>query len=333
VENKGYALSGQINEVPDSDTIALFFHGSGIQDRWATMPAENTFDGKPAPIFKAISDDLNRRGVSTLVYDKRGYREKGTPSAGAAAKTATFENIKSDALVVLGHLESLGKFKNIILIGHSEGTVVASEISFARKADPFLKKILLIGVLAENLRDSLRYQLTEGMAESTFREADKNGDWKIYPGEIPPQLKSGLPIDKIDKQRKGYITRADLLAVLTDQFNGFLVAIAKAPQDSLVMNKPVQWYRELMGRKTLLQRAKDFTLPTTIFHGKIDKQVLFDRNASPLFRKMEGAGKVVQLKTFPEYGHCLSPEKDGLPTLGPIQGNAIHEIVSAALSE
>jgi len=321
--NKGYNLSGQINEVPGSDRIAIFFHGSGVQDRWETMPAEMTLDGKPSPTFKIISDELNKNGISTCVFDKRAFKEKGTPQYEAALKTHTFENIKSDANAVFNYVESLKRYKKIILIGHSEGTVTASEISFEHKGDDQISSIVLIGVLAENLKDSLQHQLTDVMAKNSFAAADLNHDGKIYPQEVPDNLKAGLPIDKIDTQKKGYITFNDLMAVLTPQADQFMKAVQLAPADTIIMNKPVQWYRDLFNRKTLIERANEYSYPVLIAHGELDANVFYKTNAVPLDQKLRALKKDVTLTSFPSYGHGLSPAKNGEPTLGPLQEDAL----------
>lgn len=252
INSNGYNLSGQINEVLGSEQIAIFFHGSGVSDRWETMPGEMTLDGKPAPIFKPISEALNKIGISTCIFDKRAFREKGTPQFETVLKSFTFDNIKSDANAVLNYVESFKKYKKIILVGHSERTVTASELAFDHKGDPRIHKIILMGVLAENLKTSLQHQLTDVMAKNTFNEADLNHDGKIYSSEVPDHLKAGLPIDKIDTQKKDFITYDDLLKVLEIETNQLMQAIQVAPGDAIIMNKPVLWYRELFARKTLV---------------------------------------------------------------------------------
>ncbi len=331
LKNKGYTLTGQINNVSGSRKIALFFHGSGVIDRWETMPASETLDGKPSPTFKIISNELNKNGVSTCVYDKRAFNEKGSPLYEKILKTDTFENIKSDANAVFQYIESLHKYDKIILIGHSEGTVTASEIAFDHKDNPHISSLILIGVLAENLKSSLRRQMTDIIAQNTFKSVDKNKDGKIYPKDVPENLKAGLPIDKIDTQKKGYITYQDLITILNAQWNEVENLIQKSPADGLVMNKPVQWYRDFYNRKTLIQRANEYTHPVLIVHGELDKHVFYKDNAVALTKKMKKLKKEVTLKSFPLYGHGLSPEKDGLPTLGPIQQDAVNTIVNWAL--
>lgn len=326
--SKNYKISGQMDEIAGSRTIAIFFHGSGVQDRWGTMPSDATLTKKPESFFKPIAEELNKHGVSTCVFDKRAFAEKGKPEFETVLKTFSFENIKSDAAAVVGFVNGLSRYDKIIFIGHSEGTVTASEIAFDLEDNKKIDKIVLIGVLAENLKTSLYRQYTNVMADNTFVSADKNHDGKIYPEEVPDSLKAGLPIDKIDKDKKGYITYSDLMSVLKIQVDGLFKAIQEAPADIIISNKPVQWYRDFFGRKTLIERANEYSRPVLIAHGERDTNVPFSTNAAPLNAKFLEFKKEVTLKSYPNYGHGLSPESSGLSTFGPVQADAISDIIS-----
>lgn len=327
VQSGQYNLSGQLDFVPESSALVIFFHGSGVQDRWETMPGEFTLDGAPAPIFKPIAQAFNDKGISTLVFDKRGFREKNTPAFGNIGKTLDFETIKADANAILAYAENLKKFKKIYLLGHSEGTIVASELSFDHKDDKTIAGLVLIGVVANNLKDDLKAQMTTIMADNTFKQADLNHDGKIEPKEIPARLKAGLPMNILDKEKKGYITRDDLIKALDDQFNQVTQAVENAPANAQVMGKPVLWFRQLFQRKALLERVSEFHTPVYIIHGELDQNVPYKDNAEPLEKALKEHKIQSELTPFSKYGHCLSPEKNGLPTLGPIQSDAVKAIV------
>ncbi|HEX7673728.1 MAG TPA: alpha/beta hydrolase [Bdellovibrio sp.] len=327
VENKGYTLNGQINDVAGSDTIAILYHGSGVQDRWETMPADVTLDGKPSPTFKIISDQLNSVGISTCVFDKRAFKEKNTPAFEKALKTHTFGNIKADAEIIFNYVNNLPQYKKIVLMGHSEGTITASDVLFKNKQNSKIKSIVLIGVAAENIKTSIQHQMTDVMATNTFDAVDKNHDGKIYPDEVPEKLKSSLPINSIDHNKKGYITYEDLLKVLKKQSVQFMKSVYKAPSDTILLGKPAQWYKDIFAEKTLLQRANEYSVPVLIVHGVLDTNVFYSTNALPLSEKLRALHKDVTLISYFDYGHVLSPNKeDGEPTMGPIQPDAVSAI-------
>lgn len=325
LDNKGWQIRGEINTAEKSETVVLFLHGSGVHDRYQTIPAMFTSTGKDELFFKELNDRLIKKGLSTVLYDKRGYPQDKVSEE--ILKSASFENIKSDALKVVEYIKQTKKFKRLILLGHSEGTVIASEISFQMKNDPFLVKLILISTLAINLKDSLHEQMTLGMSRNVFVEADQNKDGKIYPEEVPPHMIKTLPFDKLDPYKRGYISQGDLLRVLEKQFKGMIDFISQDDQNTLVMNKPTSWFREFMNRPTLIDRAQEYVVPVVFIHGKLDSQTPFNTNALPLSNRLRFFKKKVQLVALPELGHGLSPMKDNLPTLGPMAPEAVEEIV------
>lgn len=328
VEGWKYKINGQINDLDNAKTIVIFFHGSGVHDRWSTMPADLTYTGQPEAIFKPIVNELNKQGVATCVFDKRGFAELGKPEYADVEKTLNFDNIKRDARAVVDYVQGIEKYQNIVLIGHSEGTVTASEIVLDLKNKPNkITGLILMGVLAQNLKESLRYQLTDAISYNTFKMADPNKDGKIYPQEIPEKLKQGLPLAVIDKEKKGYIVAKDLSKILNAQIDFFYDEIENATNQTIISGKPAKWYRDFFNRKTLLERAREFYVPTLLIHGELDQNVTYKQNAEALFKKMRFVGRQVVLKSYPNYGHVLSPERDGLPTLGPIQPEVVSTIV------
>lgn len=325
IDNNGWPIQGEINFAPTSSTAVLFIHGSGIHDRYQTIPAMLTTTNKDEPFFKELRDRLNQKGISTILFDKRAY--PADKSDEATLKSATFENLKGDVIKVIQYIKQTNKIKKLILLGHSEGTVIASEISFQMKNDPFISKLVLISPLATNLKDSLHEQMTFGMSRNVFIEADQNKDGKIYPEEVPPHMIKTLPFDKLDPYKRGYITQSDLLQVLEKQFKSLIDFISKDQQNTLIMNKPSSWYKEFMNRPTLLERAQDYSIPVVLIQGKIDPQTPFQINALPLSNRLRFFKKKVQLIALPDLGHGLSKMKENLPTLGPMAPEALEEII------
>ena len=94
--------------------VAVLISGSGPQDRNETMAQH-----KP---FLVLADYLTRQGIAVLRYDDRGFGK----SSGDFSKATT----KDFALDVISAIEFLKErkdidIKNIGLIGHSEGGIIA----------------------------------------------------------------------------------------------------------------------------------------------------------------------------------------------------------------
>lgn len=89
--------------------------GSGAQNR-----NEEMFDHKP---FLVIADDLAKKGIATLRLDDRGIggSEKGKDGATSA-------NFATDINSAVNYIVKNG-YKNIGLIGHSEGGMIAPMVA------------------------------------------------------------------------------------------------------------------------------------------------------------------------------------------------------------
>jgi pimeloyl-ACP methyl ester carboxylesterase len=98
-------------------------HGSGPLDRDANM------EGQTLDTFKVFAEALQRSGIASLRYDKRGCgKSEGT------FETAGFFDLVEDASAALDALAARPETRRIVLIGHSEGTLTAPVLA-ARRAD------------------------------------------------------------------------------------------------------------------------------------------------------------------------------------------------------
>ena len=96
----------------ENTPVAILISGSGQQNR-----DEELMEHKP---FWVIADHLARNGIATLRYDDRGVG--GSDTIGLT--TSTTETFKGDALAAVDFLKNR-KLKNIGIIGHSEGGLIA----------------------------------------------------------------------------------------------------------------------------------------------------------------------------------------------------------------
>src|ERR1700686_2403639 len=97
--------------------VVLLIAGSGSTDHDGNGPQI-----KPATL-KKLSEQLVARGIATLRYDKRGAGgwkpEFGRP------EDFRFKDYVDDAAALVNYLRSSGKFPRLVLVGHSEGGLVA----------------------------------------------------------------------------------------------------------------------------------------------------------------------------------------------------------------
>lgn len=112
-----FSLSGTMT-LPDSSKdfpIVILISGSGLQNRDCELLGHK--------FFLVLADHLTRNGIAVLRYDERGAGQSE-----GSYHSATTADFKDDVLAVVNKLDSLG-YKNVGLIGHSEGGMIAPMVA------------------------------------------------------------------------------------------------------------------------------------------------------------------------------------------------------------
>lgn len=113
-------LSGTLS-YPESEKpipLAIFIHGSGNVDRNGNQAGLNI---KPNYI-KQLAESLNRNTIAFYRYDKRNANLSNIP---LLDETSVFDDLVEDAALVIEHFSGDSRFKNITVIGHSQGSLTA----------------------------------------------------------------------------------------------------------------------------------------------------------------------------------------------------------------
>jgi len=163
--------------------VALLIAGSGTTDRDGNGPQI-----KPATL-KKLAEQLAARKIATLRYDKRGAGgwkpEFGRP------EDFRFKDYVDDAAALVGYLRGSGKFSKVILVGHSEGGLVA--ILTARRVP--VDRLVLLATAARRQGDLLKAQFEKKLPAETFAPIAKAID-DIMAGQIVDPLPQGLSIPR-----------------------------------------------------------------------------------------------------------------------------------------
>ncbi len=161
--------------------VALLIAGSGSTDHDGNGPQI-----KPATL-KKLSEQLLARNIATLRYDKRGAggwkAELGRP------EDFRFKDYVDDAVALVNYLRGSGKFSKVVLVGHSEGGLVA--ILAARRVP--VDRLVLLATAARRQGDLLKAQLEKQLAPDMFAPIAKAID-AIMAGQIVDPLPPGLAI-------------------------------------------------------------------------------------------------------------------------------------------
>src|SRR5450631_1254240 len=168
--------------------VALLIAGSGSTDHDGNGPQI-----KPATL-KKLSEQLVLRNIATLRYDKRGAG--GWKAEFGRPEDFRFKDYVDDAAALVNYLRGSGKFSKVILVGHSEGGLVA--ILTARRVP--VDRVVLLATAARRQGDLLKAQLEKMLAPDLFKPIAKAID-DIMAGQIvdpppglaiPPSMQPGI---------------------------------------------------------------------------------------------------------------------------------------------
>lgn len=110
-------IDGTLLELPESDTktLAILIAGSGPTDR------DGNQNFLKSNSLKSLAIALTNQGISTFRYDKRIVKQLLTNNID---KNIMFDDFVTDAVSVLNYFKNQNKFQHIVIIGHSQGSLV-----------------------------------------------------------------------------------------------------------------------------------------------------------------------------------------------------------------
>jgi len=139
--------------------VALIIAGSGPTDRNGNSPMMTNNS------LKMLATELASVGIASLRYDKRGISQ--SKSAGMKEAELKFEIYISDAVEWIKLLKDDKSFNQLVVIGHSEGSLIGMIASQNTKVDKFIS-IAGAGQTADHLiREQLKAQPPMVMEQST----------------------------------------------------------------------------------------------------------------------------------------------------------------------
>ena len=151
----------------------LLIHGSGPFDMNETLGFVHKNGPKPPIPFWQIAQYLSERAFAVLRYDKRGVGANFTIDRNVWGN-ATINDLIRDSKKALNALIQQPEVDptRISIIGHSEGTIIAPRVAIDNSTK--VKNIIIMGTVAQNIRDLLHYQHVYLPSEYATQVMDKN---------------------------------------------------------------------------------------------------------------------------------------------------------------
>jgi pimeloyl-ACP methyl ester carboxylesterase len=167
IQNNEIELPGTLTFIQEKSPLIIWVHGSGNVDR----------NGNQDPIVKAnyikqFRDSVNKNGISFYSYDKRTANKK---NMSVLLKGIALTDFTSDVQKVINHFKNDARFTKIILVGHSQGSLVAM------LATKNATKYISIAGAGENVDKTIVKQVTAQSAEfgkiaaAHFKELKETG--------------------------------------------------------------------------------------------------------------------------------------------------------------
>lgn len=156
--------------------MALMISGSGPTDR----DGNNPITGKNNSL-KLLAESLASNGIGSLRFDKRGIGESA--KAGCKEEYLRFETYINDAVLWCEKIRKNPRLSKLLIIGHSEGSLIGMVACRKAKADGFVS----IGGTAYPASELILNQLKAKLSDELYRQSET----------IVEQLKRGIITDRI----------------------------------------------------------------------------------------------------------------------------------------
>jgi pimeloyl-ACP methyl ester carboxylesterase len=177
IKNDSIELPGTLTYFQENTPLIIWIHGSGNVDR----------NGNQGTIVKAnyikqFRDSINKHNIAFFSYDKRSSNPKNSKKL----KGILFEDFVKDAKKVISHFKGKKRFSEIILIGHSQGSLTAM------LASKNIDKYISLAGPSESIDKTIIKQITKQspefgkVTEAHFKELFETGSIK----QVNPLLMS-----------------------------------------------------------------------------------------------------------------------------------------------
>ncbi|WP_377511410.1 alpha/beta hydrolase [Octadecabacter sp. R77987] len=233
VENDSVTLCGSLvwSGPKHGSVVVLMLHGSGPLDRDGNMP------GQKLDIFNTIADELVQAGISSYRYDKRGCGQ----SSGDYWASGLNELVK-DACAAVDMLASLPDTDGIVLLGHSEGTMIAPIVAHLK---PEVSGLILLCPTIQPVEETLMRQ-----AGYFAKMVDQMPGMRGVITRLIAGMRGGIP-----KQQRTLIDR--IKAADMGAFRSKGQSVPPKLLRGLLAHDPMSWIRKVQVPVLAIAGAKD----------------------------------------------------------------------------
>ena len=270
-------------------------------------------DGRTFNYFDLYRSVLPEKGIGFFSYEGRGIRMGDAPPRYEHVdwdifRTATLDNKVKDALSAVQAVRSQPGLSEtpVILMGASEGTLIAAEV--ASHKDARIDGLVLYATLASNMRQNFAFILSDG-SFLPYRRLDTDHDGSISEQEWDVVSKYA-GFDKVDRNGDGVFNVDDmrvinkkLLDAVDNEDFDTLQAWAKTSAAVVV---PDHWFEDHFSHADIWSFLKESDIPVGVFHGDQDSNTSIAA-VKELQQKAKEAGRTnLEFHYFEGLDHTLN---------------------------
>lgn len=197
VKNDGIQLPGTLSFTKEKTPLIIWIHGSGGVDR----------NGNQPQYIKQFREAVNKQNITFFSYDKRTANKNNIVFL---KQGVLFNDFVLDAKKVVNHFKNDKRFTKIILVGHSQGSLVAM---LALKD---VEKYISIAGTGETIDKTLIKQVTKQneyfgkLTEKYLKELKETGQIKnidlnlrsLFAPQNQPFLSSWIALNPLKEIKK-----------------------------------------------------------------------------------------------------------------------------------
>ncbi|MCF7885506.1 MAG: alpha/beta hydrolase [Candidatus Marinimicrobia bacterium] len=219
--------------------VALIIAGSGPTDRNGNQP------GMQNNSLKLLAKGLAKQGIASLRYDKRGVGK--SKNVVVDENKLRFEHYIEDAIQWIELLNKNKKFNDIIVIGHSQGSLIGMQASRIEIVDKYISIAGHAAPASELIKKQLKSQpqlyeqslpiINKLKQEKTVQEVPQKL-YSIFRPSVQPFLISWFkydPIQEIAKLEKPIMIVQGTTDIQIEVNNANLLAMANPNAQKLII--------------------------------------------------------------------------------------------------
>jgi len=225
---------------------------------------------------KLIAKELAKNGIASYRFDKRIFKMNKFK---IREEELSFEDFIKDVSDILDHFKAEQTYENIIIAGHSEGSLIGM-IAAANKADAFISFAGPARSIDKIIVDQLAKQ-SEGLAENAknafqvIAEKGKTSNYSpllqsVFRPSVQPYMRSWMkynPTEEIAKLDIPILIINGSFDIQVDTAEADLLAEANPKAELVILDKMNHVFRKIEGDD--LENTKAYNEPNRPLHPEL----------------------------------------------------------------